>query len=485
MPSRFLYAIVWSEWEAGRQTRARESGLLESCGHKLSRLIDAMDWGFPVGDWPWTCPGPFAFQGGPPLSQVSAHFVVVRMGRHRQPAPCAVTHPDSVCRYYRPDTMSKTEVPITREVLEWAIDESGFTPEELADEAGIDSSLLMQWVAGEARPGVTELRALAKVLRRPVATFLLPTRPKTTRPQVQFRHLPGQDARPLSPVELRYLRKANRLQHMAEWISKELREPPPQVPIVSLSDDPVETAQRMRRRLGIEDREQLAWTSASVAFDAWREAVESLGITVLQLQLGADSCRGFSIWNDAAPGIAVSTAWNDEARTFTLLHELGHLITRTSSACTSGNPAGTSGAWDPAERWCERFAAVVLIPGAMARRLIAERFGDSPDVSVATVRWLAGKFRASLRAVAIRLIELGLAGWDLYRELPTAGDQKRRGGGGGKGRDRQEIQEDQLGGRAVDLFVRAVEADVVSRTEALSYLDVTDSALESLTVNRA
>jgi Zn-dependent peptidase ImmA (M78 family) len=381
--------------------------------------------------------------------------------------------------------MSKTEVPITREVLEWAIEESGFTPAELAEEARIDSDLLMQWVTGDARPGVTELRSLARALRRPFATFLLPTRPKTSRPQVQFRHLPGQDARPLSPVELRYLRKASRLQHMAEWISRELREPPPQIPTVSLVDDPVETAKSMRRRLAITGEEQMAWTSASVAFDAWREAVERLGITVLQLQLGADNCRGFSIWNDAAPVIAVSTAWNDEARTFTLLHELGHLITRTSSACTSGSSVETSGAWDPAERWCERFAAVVLIPGSMATRLIAERFGDSSEVSVATVRWLAGKFRASLRAVAIRLIELGLANWDLYRELPTAGDQKRRGGGGGKGRDRQEIQEDQLGGRALDLFVRAVEADVVSRTEALSYLDVTDSALESLAANRA
>jgi hypothetical protein len=80
--------------------------------------------------------------------------------------------------------------------------------------------------------------------------------------------------------------------------------------------------------------------------------------------------------------------------------------------------------------------------------------------------------------LVLRLIELGLASWDLYRELPSTGDAKR-GGGGGKGRDRQEIQEDQLGGRAIDLFRRAVEADIVSRAQALTYLDVPDAVLES------
>jgi hypothetical protein len=85
---------------------------------------------------------------------------------------------------------------------------------------------------------------------------------------------------------------------------------------------------------------------------------------------------------------------------------------------------------------------------------------------------------------AVRLIELGLANWELYRALPATGDVKR-GGGGGKGRDRQEIQEDRLGGRAIALFRRAVETDVLSRSQALTYLDIPDAALESLGSRRA
>lgn len=74
----------------------------------------------------------------------------------------------------------------------------------------------------------------------------------------------------------------------------------------------------------------------------------------------------------------------------------------------------------------------------------------------------------------------GLASWELYRQLPPAGDAKRRGGGANGGRDRQEIQEDSLGGRTTDLFRRALDADVVTRSEALNYLDVPEAVLDQL-----
>jgi Zn-dependent peptidase ImmA (M78 family) len=374
-----------------------------------------------------------------------------------------------------------TEVPITPDVLDWAIAESGYTLPEVADAAGVDVADLNSWLRGQGRPGVTAVRSLAQVLRRPVAAFLLPRRPAGDRPDVRFRHMPGAPSRALTPDERRYIRKAARLQRMIAWLVSEMREPDASLTTATLEDDAQAVASRLRDRLGITVATQFEWPSASAAFDAWRTAVEDLGAAIFLFQLGADNCRGFSLWNNKAPVIAINTAWNDEARAFTLFHELGHLLTRTNSACTAAPPQAVSGPWDPAERWCERFAAAVLVPEPALRNLLRERQGRAVSKvrDVATVRWVAGKFRASLRAVTLKMIESGLANWELHRELPPAGDAKR-GGGGGKGRDRQEIQEDQLGGRAIDLFRRAIDADVVSRSQALTYLDVPDAALESL-----
>jgi hypothetical protein len=41
---------------------------------------------------------------------------------------------------------------------------------------------------------------------------------------------------------------------------------------------------------------------------------------------------------------------------------------------------------------------------------------------------LANRFKTSLRATTIRPIELGLATWDPYKQLPVAADTKRGGG---------------------------------------------------------
>jgi hypothetical protein len=135
--------------------------------------------------------------------------------------------------------------------------------------------------------------------------------------------MPGAPSRELTPDERRYLRKAARLQRMIAWLTDEMREPGARLPNASLDDDPQAIANVFRDRLGITVAAQLEWSSASAAFDAWRAAVEDLGAVVFLFQLGAHNCRGFSLWDDKAPVIAINTAWNDEARTFTLFHEVG------------------------------------------------------------------------------------------------------------------------------------------------------------------
>ena len=382
--------------------------------------------------------------------------------------------------------MPKVAVPITPAVLAWAISESGFSPEQVAAEAKVDPADLQDWLAARAQPGVTDVRALAHALKRPVAALLLPRPPASRPPSVGFRHLPGVPSRPLTPVERRYLRKATRLQAMLGGVARELEEPGPSLPKAENGARPGAVASEVRRVLRVAPDAHTAWTSASAAFDAWREAVEGQGVAVFLFPMGPESCRGFSLWDDLVPAIAVNTVWNDEARTFTLLHELGHLVTRTNSACAAGAPATVTDTWDPAERWCEEFAAAVLLPESQLRAVVSHRLSGRASVtSVDDVAAVARRFRASLRATTIRLIQLSLATWDLYRALPETTDAKRGGGGAKGGRDRQEIQEDSLGGRTTDLIRRGMAADVVSRSEALSYLDVPDQALDHLAVRSA
>jgi Zn-dependent peptidase ImmA (M78 family) len=219
----------------------------------------------------------------------------------------------------------------------------------------------------------------------------------------------------------------------------------------------------MRTLLSVQVSEQTGWKSASQAFDAWRSAVERLGITVVLFSMTPESSRGFSIWDDVAPLVAVNTAWRDEARVFTLFHEVGHLLTRTDSACANA-PLATGDNLDAAERWCEAFAAEVLIPESAIARV-------SGVSDIKELARLARQYQVSLRAMAISLINAGKATWTLYRSIPGTADAKT-GGGGGTGRNRREIREDEFGHRGTEMFVEAVQREVITKSQALDYLDI-------------
>lgn len=366
----------------------------------------------------------------------------------------------------------RAEVPITPDVLRWAVAESGLSVDELSGAAGVDRTALNTWLQGDARPSLADVRRLASKLHRQIAVFLLPSPPADTKPVIEFRHPIGQAGRPLNPVERRYLRRARRLQEAQVWLVRELERESTTLPARAPSTDPEEAAESLRPRLSIDASNQFRWKSASEAFDAWRRALETLHITVVMFPMGAKSCRGFSLWNDVSPLIAVNTAWRDEARIYTLFHELGHLVTRTNSACSEA-PA-TPEARDPIERWCEEFAAAVLMPRGSIH--VAGRVSN-----LATLSQLARRYKVSLRAMAIRLIGLGHASWNLYRKIPPTSDAKSRGGGG-TGRNRREIREDEIGARGTELFVAAVQRDIISESQALDYLDIPAVEFERLRV---
>src|SRR5439155_11394075 len=174
------------------------------------------------------------------------------------------------------------------------------------------------------------------------------------------------------------------------------------------------------------------------------------------------SARGFSLWDGDAPLIAVNSAWNPAARTYTLFHELGHLLTRTSSLCVD-QTARLSKPTDPAERWCEGFASAALLPWHSVAALLRRQYNWTPGETVDSLdvpKAIAKAFRVSLRAATIRLIVHSVAAWSLYSSIHPYVADRRRSGGGGDVKDLGDIRRGQYGDNTVDLYVRALKRDV-------------------------
>jgi Zn-dependent peptidase ImmA (M78 family) len=374
-----------------------------------------------------------------------------------------------------------TKVPITPAVAAWAIRESGYSFDALAEKLAVTPETIRAWMKGTERPSLTEFHRLASVLKRPEASFFLPEAPAIDRPAVEFRHPSDSTRADLSPEELVHLREAARLQRTLSWVLKEMDSPPVNLPQTALGTDVEQVALETRRRLGITASQQLKWRDSAEALKAWRGALENVGVLVFLLPMGEQSCRGFSLWDRYAPLIAVNTWWNSEARSFTLFHEFGHLLTRTASVCTASRRPALRGGGDPAERWCERFAAAVLLPWTAVTKALRARGWEpgTPVEDLSDAAAIARQFKASLRATVLRLIDRGVATWDLYDKIPPLSDHKS-GGGGGQGRNRRKIREDEYGRRTHDLLSTAVSRDILSRTDVVGLLDVPDVDLDEL-----
>jgi Zn-dependent peptidase ImmA (M78 family) len=158
--------------------------------------------------------------------------------------------------------------------------------------------------------------------------------------------------------------------------------------------------------------EQLEWADPRVAYNGWREKIEALGALVFQLsRIPVSEVRGFAIANDGVvPVIAVNAKDSYTARSFSLMHELAHVLLGESSISdfdeSTGEAARFEGA-DQIEVFCNAVAAATLLP--------RDEFLGEPVVARHEVGpWddehleaLARKYGVSPHAVLRRLLTLG------------------------------------------------------------------------------
>ena len=379
--------------------------------------------------------------------------------------------------------MADNAVPITAEVLTWAREEACLSQAELAQRARLDLAVVQSWEAARSYPTKGQFSRLLEIMKRPSALFFLAEPPRASSMPTSLRNAPALGQRKLGPDEARQIRWARRLQELMSWVLRDSGSSEVDLNRYRTSEEPDEIAEFERSQSGIAAEEQRSWSSAAAAFRSWHSHLEDQSILVMQLSMGKNNIRGFGVWDDYAPLVAVNTAYHPTARIFTLFHEVGHLLTRTDAACQSFVvPGGQDGT---VERWCERFAAAFLLP---IKDLV--EVASSYGVTVATptsdpdkARLIANKFSVSARATAIRLQEAGLAERTLYSAVASQlanRDWNESSGGGGRGPSSAEKRMIQFGNRLPDTLLTAANRGRITTRDAADHLQLTTGQLKDL-----
>lgn len=369
------------------------------------------------------------------------------------------------------------EAPVNAAVLLWARNSAGIPDDHAAKKAGVHVDRLREWEGGKALPSIAQLRALADIYKRPLAVLLLDEVPKDFSVMRHLRRLPDSPETTLSPSLAAQTRAALVRREVALSLRASVGEATTPFALRADSGEGAAlAAERVRAALGVSLEDQASWRDERVAYKAWRAAVEAAGALVFQVtRVPVAEMRGLSAFQEPLPVILINGGDSIRGRTFSLFHELGHLLLHEVHLCDWRDEAGWSGS--STEVWCNAFAANLLVPAeALSAEFRPAGRGAASEADWTEARRLADRFKVSQEVILRRLVALGA--------LSNAGYMKAR-------KFLQELErvpkktKKQSGGPAPDLkavwtfgnpFIRnvlgALHQRRITLSDASDYLDV-------------
>ncbi|RYH64359.1 MAG: ImmA/IrrE family metallo-endopeptidase [Alcaligenaceae bacterium] len=353
--------------------------------------------------------------------------------------------------------------------VEWCLADLGLTPEQVAVETGLAPEKIQAVLDGDGALTFGQLRALAEYLGRSVLFFLEPAPVNAERVHSpQFRTLAGQ--KPDLSRRVRHLvQRAERQRTVYADLVEDLegverpRFDPPVLPA-----DPIAAARIARTWLALGDHNN---------FESYRSAVEDKGVLVFRTngyagkwQIAKESpILGFALYDAVLPVIVVKKQDAEARQSFTLMHELGHvLLHRMSSVDDEADMRAPQGM----EREANQFAAHLLVPDTF---LATIRDTDRPEAIQQLDEWLKPQRRAwgvSTDAILLRLVgadRLSQAVYGAYRAWRA--EQPQRQDDGGSRAHRYREPRHVFGDRFVRTVLGALDARQITLSKASDYLD--------------
>ncbi|CAG7857580.1 hypothetical protein MCAMS1_02456 [biofilm metagenome] len=359
---------------------------------------------------------------------------------------------------------------INPERIAWCCADHGITPDLLASELDIASTTIERLMAGENILTFKQLRNIAEYFGRGVLFFL--EQGPIVEAQFhtpQFRTLTNQ--KPELSTKLKALiERVEKQREVYQSLCEDLGDTdrtsfnPPDVS----AKNPREAAHIIRNWLNL---------SPQNSFDTYREALEAQGILVFlsngysgKWQIAKENpIIGFSLYYTTSPVILIKKQEAAARQSFTLIHELGHLLLhKTSSIDVEQDLHSHKGR----EQEANAFAGNFLVPDAFLESI---NDAERPNEISQFDKWLKQNSKAwgvSVEVILLRLVSnnrLPQNQYDAYKvwknQIPAT--QIGRGSRDYRYREPKHI----FGNTFVKTVLDALYAKHITLAKASSYLD--------------
>jgi Zn-dependent peptidase ImmA (M78 family) len=324
-------------------------------------------------------------------------------------------------------------------VMRWARQTIGLSVHDVAAKLKRPVEEVEAWESesGAGAPSYAQLEKLAyQIYKRPLAVFFLPNPPEEISPEREFRTLPNADLQSLAGDTHMQIRRA----HAFQIALKELfddRNPSEQLiwQQLRLSRDAsiAQQALSIRQNLGISLESQIGWKSDDFALKQWRQAIENRGVFIFKAPFKQKDISGFCLLDQAFPLIYINNSTSKTRQTFSLMHELAHLLLSMNGLSKFDNRYidQLPQAERQIEQFCNAVAAEVLIPLSDFEQQTRTFQIDIERVGEEQFSNLANRYGVSREAILRRFLDQGrvTAAFYTHQSKLWAGQQKPGSGG--------------------------------------------------------
>lgn len=371
---------------------------------------------------------------------------------------------------------------VNPEILRWARETAGLTPDEAVQKLKLNSArgvlavdrlAVLESDANEI-PSRALLVRMAKQYRRPLLAFYLSKPPHKGDRGQDFRTLPSDAPRGDDALLDALIRNVRTRQSIVRAVLEDEDEAEllPFIGMKKISDGVQSLVKSIEDTLEFTANALYEQSSPDEAFAFLRNKAEAAGVFVLLIgDLGSHHSRidlqvfrGFALSDDVAPFVIINDQDSRSAWAFTLLHELVHLWLGQTGV--SGSSVGSG-----IEQFCNDVASQFLLPD----RTLSELSIVDEDSLADRIGAFAGQRNLSRSMVSYRLYRAGTISrrqwqllsssfrqeWLLMRERRRARDRQSSGG------PNYYVVRGHRNGRALlDLVGRMVSAGALTTSKA-------------------
>jgi Zn-dependent peptidase ImmA (M78 family) len=361
-------------------------------------------------------------------------------------------------------------MPFNPTILNQVLEARGIDATSLAESLKISKERFLEALSGDRIPTKNQIFRISSLLAVPAYAFFMEEF-KVPDPEIV-------DFRRRIPRKFKFGLSAGKFESifqlrdfLADLYNRLDLDAPQKLVSEQPDENPEQFAATIAKLISIDDLQKTSKTKADF-YKIFREKIEDLGVFVMQDHHLPDEIDGLALYHSNFTSNVIyinSSKRNHGAKTFTLAHELAHILGKRSAISDNYRFR------NDVERFCNRFAASLLIPRNMFFNAVEQKklSFTSFDETIESAKVISILFKTSVSAALVRAVELGVAERRHYVAFAAGFGSpdfldtlKPKGGGGNEdGPEAGIIDLATYGKRAVSVITEALNTNKTTEYE--------------------